>query len=230
MLGFLYFDPMYFLFLAPAILLAGWAQIKVKAAFAKASRVAPISGLTGAEAAQRILYNHGLSHVAIEPSRGMLSDHYDPRAKVLRLSPAVYQGRSLAALGVAAHEAGHAIQDAAGYAPLTLRNAIVPMAGIGSNMSWVLIIAGFFLNMTGLIWAGIALFSAFVLFQLVNLPVEFDASSRALAILRNDGLIMPAEEPKVRSVLNAAAMTYVAATLTAILQLLYFVMRATSRD
>ncbi|MBI1825071.1 MAG: zinc metallopeptidase [Planctomycetes bacterium] len=220
-----YFDPLYFLIVSPAILLALWAQWKVKSAYADASRIPSRSGLTGAGTAQRILNAFGVTDVAIEPVNSFLGDHYDSRHKVLRLSPEVYHGNSLAAVGIAAHEVGHAIQDATAYAPLAFRNGLVPMASIGSNFSFMLIIIGFFLHMTGLAVAGLALFSVVVLFQIVNLPVEFNASSRARAILLENGIISMDEDKVVAKVLNAAAMTYVAATITAILTLLYYVLR-----
>ncbi len=220
------FDPLYLLMLAPALLLGIWAQIKVKTAFAQAARVPSRNGMTGAEAASRILAAHGLRNVTVEPTRGFLGDHYDPRHKVLRLSPEVYGGRSLAAVGIAAHEAGHAIQDRVGYGPLALRNGIVPLASVGSNLAFVLFIAGMFMHVTGLVLAAIVLFSTVVVFQLVNLPVEFNASSRAREVLVANGIIAPNEVGGVAKVLNAAALTYVAATLTAILTLLYFLMRA----
>ena len=220
------FDPVYFLFLGPGILLALWASWRVRAAYAEASRLAPTSGASGAETASAILDQFGLRGVRVEETYGFLSDHYDPAGKVLRLSPEVFAGRSLAALGIAAHEAGHAIQDGTGYPLLRLRNAIVPLASIGGNLSWVLIVLGFALAWGGLVWAGIGLFSATVLFQLVNLPVEFDASRRAEKALGELGLTTPREDPAVRRVLSAAAMTYVAATLTSVLTLAYFLFRA----
>ena len=164
--------------------------------------------------------------VGIEPVAGQLTDHYSPREKMLRLSPAVYQGHSLAALGIAAHEAGHALQDATNYPLMGLRNAIVPLASFGGNAAWIIMIAGFVLGISGLVYVGIAAFGLTVLFQLVNLPVEFDASRRAKLQLVETGLITPDEEPEVARVLNAAAMTYVAATLTAVLTLVYFLFRA----
>ena len=217
------FNPMYFVFVGPAILLAIWAQWKVKSAYARASKYQPRSGLSGAETAQRILNNYGINDVAIEPVRSFLGDHYDPRKKVLRLSPDVYHGRTLAALGIAAHEVGHAIQDAHHYAPLAIRNGLVPMASIGSNLSFLIIIAGLLMNMAGLATAGIVLFGVVVLFQLVNLPVEFNASSRAREILLTNGMVTQEEDQVVGKVLSAAAMTYVAGTLTAILTLLYYI-------
>jgi Zn-dependent membrane protease YugP len=223
-------DPLYWVMVGPAILLCIWAQVAVKRAFSAMSKQPSARRLTGAEAAAAMLHREGLDHVRIEPSRGFLSDHYDPRARVLRLSPDVYSGRHLAAVGVAAHEAGHAIQHARGYAPLAVRNALVPMASFGSNFSFILIIAGMLLSFAGLIKVGIILFAATVVFQIVNLPVEFNASARARQALLTHGLILDSEDRGVAKVLNAAAMTYVAATLVAVIQLLYFVMRASSSD
>lgn len=235
------FDPMYFLIVAPAMILAFWAQARVKSAFAAAQQRRPSSGLSGAEAARHILDSNGLTQVEIEPARGRLSDHYDPRKRVLRLSPEVYQGRNLAAVGVAAHEAGHALQHRAGYAPLEMRNAIVPLAAFGSNASIFIFMIGLFLSwqtarpIHGVAtWgvgqytmvAALVLFSIGVFLQLVNLPVEFNASARAKEALVATGVIAPTERGPVDKVLSAAAMTYVAATLSAILTLLYLVMRS----
>ncbi|RME38245.1 MAG: zinc metallopeptidase [Planctomycetota bacterium] len=228
---FVWFDPTYMLFVAlPAVLLAAWAQGMVQSAYARARRIPARSGLSGAEAAQRILNVHGIADVAIEPVQSFLGDHYDPKRRVLRLSPDVYHGRSLASLGIAAHEAGHAIQDACAYAPLAIRNGLVPMASVGSNLSVMLIIAGLMLTwMTGLAGVGqtiaaggLVLFGIVVLFQIVNLPVEFDASRRAREVLVQQGMVTLEEDRVVRKVLNAAAMTYVAATITAVLHLLYY--------
>src|SRR3972149_1822637 len=168
---FVFFDPVYFLYVGPAILLALWAEIKVKSAYARASRITARSGLSGADAAQRILNYHGINNVAIEPANSFLGDHYDPKHKVLRLSPDVYQGRSLASLGIAAHEVGHAIQDARAYGPLAFRSGLVPMASIGSNMSVGLIFAGIIFGFPGLAVVGLALFGVVVLFQPGNPPV-----------------------------------------------------------
>jgi uncharacterized protein len=217
---------MYLLFLAPGILLAMWAQMRVHRAYADASRYRPRSGLSGAEAAAAMLETANVGGVRIEPVQGFLSDHYVPGERVLRLSPGVYGERSLAAVGIAAHEAGHAIQDATRYSPLVLRNFMVPFAAFGSNMAWLIIIAGFVLNMLGLVLVGIAAFSLTVIFQLVNLPVEFDASRRARIALVDGGLVTAEEDEVVAKVLNAAALSYVAATLTSILTLLYFLVRA----
>jgi len=218
-----YFDPYYFLFLAPAILLGMWAQARVKSAFAEASRVR--ARMTGAEAARMVLDSAGLNNVKIEPIQGFLSDHYDPRSKVLRLSPQVYQSASMAAVGVAAHEAGHALQDAKHYAPLVVRNLAVPAASFGGGISWILIILGAVISSTQLIWLGIGAFACVVFFQVVNLPVEFDASRRAKIQLVELGVIDQQGQVYVNRVLDAAAWTYVAGTLQAVMTLLYFLMR-----
>jgi hypothetical protein len=184
-----------------------------------------MSRLSGAAAARHILDEAGLHNVDVEQVPGHLSDHYDPRAKVLRLSPDVYGGRSLAAVGIAAHEAGHAIQDARHYVPLVIRNAAVPAAGFGSNAGMLLLIIGVIFQMQFLLLSGIVLFGAVVFFQVVNLPVEFDASARAKALLVERGIVPQEEMTYVNKVLNAAALTYVAATLQSILTLLYYIMR-----
>jgi Zn-dependent membrane protease YugP len=222
---FIGFDPMYFLFIAPALILAFWAQMRIHSAYAAAQQIA--APLSGAAAARHVLDSAGLRDVAIEMIPGQLSDHYDPRDKVLRLSEQVYQSRSLAAVGIAAHEAGHAIQDARQYAPLVVRNAAVPVAGFGSNFSFVLLILGFLMSLPALIWAGIVLFGVVVFFQIVNLPVEFNASRRAKVQLVELGIVDPNEMVYVNRVLNAAAMTYVAATLQSLLTLLYYILRFT---
>jgi Zn-dependent membrane protease YugP len=230
------FDPTYFLYLAPALLLAFWAQMRVKSAFAQAQQVP--TPLSGAAAARHILDSAGLQNVAIEPIPGQLTDHYDPRDKVLRLSQAVYGTRSTAAVGIAAHEAGHAIQDAHKYAPLVIRNAAVPVANFGGSISSLLIFAGLGLLYSKIamgqtmLLLGIAAFAAVVVFQLVNLPVEFDASNRAKRLLVDHGIVGTSDMVYVNRVLNAAAWTYVAGTLQAVLTLLYYIMRfsGSSRD
>lgn len=223
-----YIDFQLMLWILPAILLSMWAQMRIRSAYAAALRQpAPLSG---AAAARHVLDSAGLREVGIEQVPGHLSDHYDPRAKVLRLSPEVYQSRSLAAVGIAAHEAGHAIQDAKNYAPLMVRNMAVPVASFGSGPGIWMIVLGLIFNMPPLMLAGIALFSVVVVFQIVNLPVEFDASARAKAQLVELGIV-PREEMKyVNRVLNAAAWTYVAATLQAVLTLLYYVSRYNNRN
>ena len=221
-------DPMYFLFIAPAFLLGLYAQWKVKSSFASMSEVP--ARMSGAQAARSMLDSGGLHSVGIEQIPGHLSDHYDPSAKVLRLSPEVYNGRSMAALGVACHEAGHAFQDAKGYAPLKIRNLAVPAANFGSGAGMLMFFGGMIAQLPALVWLGIGVFSAVVFFQVVNLPVEFNASTRARQELVASGMIADREEQYVAKVLNAAALTYVAATLQAILTLLYLIMRAQSQD
>ncbi|HEV3162955.1 MAG TPA: zinc metallopeptidase [Isosphaeraceae bacterium] len=221
----LFFDPMYLVFLLPGVLLAMWAQARVSMAYSEGSRIPSASGLTGAQAAAEIMRAEGVHGVAIEPVSGQMTDHYDPSQKVLRLSEGVYGGRSLAALGIAAHEAGHAGQDATGYSALVVRNLMVPVAGFGSSAAWIVMIAGLVLHQFGLVVAGIALFSTTALFQLINLPVEYDASRRARHALAKTGMITPEEDEVVGRVLNAAAWTYVAATLTSFLVLLYYLYR-----
>ncbi len=227
MFGF--FDPIYFLFIAPAVLLGMWAQVRIRTAYAQAQKLA--APLSGAAAGRHILDSAGLTNIQVEEIPGQLTDHYDPRAKVLRLSSDVYRNRTLAAVGIAAHEAGHAMQDASAYVPLVVRNAAVPVAGFGSNFGILLIVLGAFFSVL-LVKVGIALFAAVVFFQLVNLPVEFNASSRAKAQLVSLGIINNEELVYVRKVLDAAALTYVAATLQAVLTLMYLLMRFSggSRD
>jgi Zn-dependent membrane protease YugP len=218
----MFFDPLMLLFLSPALILAAIAQMWIHSAYSKGRGVA--ATMSGFMAARRILDSAGLHNVAIEAIPGQLSDHYDPSHKVLRLSADNYHEHSLAAVGIAAHEAGHAIQDAVGYIPLVVRNLAVPAANFGSGAAMLLLILGMLFQMTQLIWLGIIAFSAVVVFQLVNLPVEFNASTRAKALLVEEGIVNQYEMGPVNSVLNAAALTYVAATLQSILQLLYYVM------
>jgi len=216
----MFFDPWYFIAISPAILLAMWAQWRVKASFAAASREpAPLSG---AAAARHILDSAGVTNVAVEAVPGSLTDHYDPQAKVLRLSEEVYGRNSLAAVGIAAHEAGHALQDAHGYSLMAVRNAAVGAANIGSSIGLFVFIIGLAMALQPVAWLGLALFGAVVFFQLVNLPVEFDASNRAKAQLVDLGIVPPADMPAVNAVLDAAAWTYVAATLQSVLTLLYY--------
>jgi Zn-dependent membrane protease YugP len=217
------FDPLYFVFLAPAMLLAAWAQMRVRSAYAEGMQEP--SRYTGAQAARTILDEAGLYDVPIEETPGQLSDHYDPSTRVVRLSSDVYHSSSLAAVGIAAHEVGHAIQHARHYAPLALRNFAVPAAIWAPNLSILMILGGAILTNPGLIWLGIVTFSAVVVFQLVNLPVEFDASRRAKQLLPELGLIDGHGSQIVANVLNAAAWTYVAATLQALLTLVYYAVR-----
>ncbi len=224
----MYLDFRLLLFLAPAMLLAFVAQMMVKSAYAKASQVP--ARMTGRQAARHMLDSAGLQHVGIEQVPGQLSDHYDPRQKVLRLSQDVYHRQSMAAVGIAAHEAGHAIQDASHYAPLVVRNVAVPAANFGSSLGMMIAMAGVALTLQWLLFVGIVVFSGVVFFQIVNLPVEFNASTRAKRYLVQSGLIRDDELPWVNKVLNAAALTYVAATLQSVLTLLYFVVRFMGRQ
>jgi Zn-dependent membrane protease YugP len=214
-----FWDPTYLIVL-PAILLALYAQLRVQSAYARYSQVPIQSGMTGAQVAEEILRRNGLSRVEIERIDGMLSDHYDPRTRVLRLSSAVHDGVSVASAGVAAHETGHAIQHAHNYGPLALRSAIVPVTQFGSWLAFPLFFLGFFFHSGLMMQLGILIFSAFVAFTVITLPVEFDASARALRVLREERLVTPDELTGVRTVLTAAALTYVAAAATAILELL----------
>jgi len=224
-----YFGDSTFILLIPAILFSLYAQTKISGTFQKYSRVASRSGYTASDVARRILDMNGLQNVRIERIRGSLTDHYDPRHHVLRLSDTVHNSTSIAALGVAAHEAGHAVQHSTGYVPLFMRNTIAPIASFGSSMSWILIMAGLFMQWFELIQIGIIFFLAVVVFHLITLPVEFNASKRAVAMLTDSGVITRDEVAPARKVLSAAALTYVAAALTAVLQLLRFVLLANRR-
>ncbi len=226
-----YFDPTYILVIV-GIVISLIASVKVKSTYAKYSKVPSHSGLTGAEAAERILHTQGIYDVTINHVSGELSDHYDPRTKSLNLSDSTYAKTSVAAVGVAAHECGHAIQHAASYAPLKIRGALVPVANFGSSISWILIILGivFGAGGQGLITAGIICFSLAVLFQIVTLPVEFNASSRAVKLLESGGILYGDEISHTKKVLGAAALTYVAAALASILQLLRLVILFGGRD
>jgi Zn-dependent membrane protease YugP len=223
------FYPMYqpyVIIVLPAILLSLYAQFKVQSTFQRYLQVPAASGMTGAEVARTLLRRQGLDNVRVEAIPGNLTDHYDPRDRTLRLSQQVFYGNSLAALGVAAHETGHALQHATDYVPLGVRSALVPAANIGSQMGLPLAVFGFFLNSGFMLQLGIVLYSAAVLFQLVTLPVEFNASSRALALLEGHGMLARQEVGGARAVLSAAALTYIAATLAAILQLVRLLLMA----
>lgn len=231
---FFFIDPLYLLFMAPAFLFSLYAQFKVNSAFKRYSQVAPSSGMTGAEASRVLLDRNGLNDVAIEQVSGNLSDNYDPRTRVLRLSQGVYAEKSLAALGIAAHETGHALQDARHYWPMKLRGGLVPAANIGTRMAWPL----FFLGIVFAAWfrqpqigglimnIAIVVFTIAVFFTVITLPVEFNASRRAMAMLSESGVINQDEYRPTRKVLSAAAMTYLAAAAVAILQLLYMIIRS----
>ena len=223
------FDPMYFVFMIPGIIFSIWAQSKVKGAYAKYTKVQNAANMTGAEAARWVLDANGLSSVKIEATPGELSDHYDPRTRVLRLSPSIGGGRSIASIAVAAHEAGHAIQHATGYKMLQVRTAIVPAVSIGSNLGLILLIVGVMIGLTGLSWVGVALFALTTIFALITLPVEFDASARAKVALADLKIINTAtpqgvaEAKGVENMLSAAAWTYIAGFAVSLLQLFYYI-------
>lgn len=218
-----YFSPTYLLLVLVMAAIGGAAQLYIRSTYRRFDAVPLASGRTGAEVARIMLDSNGLHDVAIEQVAGQLTDHYDPRSRVLRLSSGVYSGRSVAAAGVASHEAGHAVQHARSHAATLLRQTLVPTASIGSNLAGPFIILGLVLQFPGLVWVGVVAYGLAVLFQFVTLPVEFDASRRAVASLATTGSIPPEQVSGARSVLNAAAMTYVAATLVALIQLLYYV-------
>jgi Zn-dependent membrane protease YugP len=224
-----FFDQYYLMLVVPTLILSLWAQFKVKSTFAKYSKIPVSKRITGKEAAAILLKSHRINDVVIENVKGSLTDHYDPRSKVVRLSQPVFAANSIAAVGVAAHEAGHAIQDAVSWGPLAMRSSLVPVANIGSSMGPWVAIAGFFFKMPLLINIGILLFSVAVLFYVVTLPVEFNASSRAIAILRQNNVLTEQELQGVKKVLTAAALTYVASALTAIMSLLRLVLLSRRR-
>ncbi len=222
----LFFDPLYLIFALPGFIIALIAEMMVKGTFAKYDRVSASSGMTGAEAAYRLLKDAGIDDVSIEETNGFLSDHYDPTAKTLRLSHGVFHSQSLSAIGVACHEAGHAIQHFEHYSPLELRSALVPIAQISSPLSYFLILIGFlFQSQSMVLWGAIA-FGAAVLFSLVTLPVEYDASRRAKKLMQTAGIVNSYEASSAGAVLNAAFMTYVASAVNSLLILLYYLVRA----
>jgi len=219
-------DPLYWLFALPGLILGALASLYVQSMFDKYSRVIARSGYTGARAARELLDANGLTQVRVEPSQGFLSDHYDPVSRTLRLSPAVFNSRSLAAIGVACHEAGHALQHAAGFAPLQLRSSLVPVTQFGTQLSYGLFFAGLLFRLTFLMQIAAILFGVAVLFTLVTLPVEWDASARARRLMVSAGIVTPQERDAAAVVLRAAFLTYVAAVVTAVLQFLYFLIRS----
>ena len=221
----MYFDPAYFIFAIPGMMLALWAQFKTKSTFEHYSRVASRNGLTGAMAAQRLLSAAGVIGVKIVEVDGFLSDHYDPTCRTLRLSPDVYGSSSLSAIGVACHEAGHAIQHSVGYGPLEMRSSLVPVINIASPMSYIFIGIGFFLASPAMLWLGVICFCGAVVFSLVTLPVEYNASSRAKEMMVTSGIVSSSEADSAGEVLNAAFLTYVAAAVSSLLTLLYYLWR-----
>ncbi|MFE8702219.1 zinc metallopeptidase [Cytobacillus sp. FJAT-54145] len=214
----------FLIYFALIIIIPLWAQFRVKGAYKKYSQVSSSSQMRGAEVARRILDSNGLFHVGVEETRGHLTDHYDPRSKTVRLSSQNYHGHSVAAAAIAAHEVGHAIQDEEAYAFLRFRHALVPVANLGSNFSWILILIGIFAQLSGLLLLGIIFMAAAVLFQVVTLPVEFNASNRAMDQVVSMGIIRNDEEKETKKVLNAAALTYVAAAAVAVLELVRLVL------
>jgi Zn-dependent membrane protease YugP len=222
----MFFDPQYLLYALPGLILALYASILTKTTFNRYSKVGTVSGISGAEAAAKLLASQGITDVSIERVSGFLSDHYDPTKKVLRLSPQVYESNSLSAIGVACHEAGHAMQHAKGFAPLHLRSALVPATNLSSYFSYIVIMAGFLLNQPRFILLGAAIFSLAVLFSIITLPVEWDASRRAKLLMVKASVVSIHEAPMAAKVLNAAFLTYVAAAVSSILTLLYYLMRA----
>jgi len=219
-------DPLYWLFALPGLVIGMLASLYVQFTFDKYSRIMASSGYTGARAARELLDAHGLRHVRVEISHGFLSDHYDPTSRTLRLSPAVFNSRSLAAIGVACHEAGHALQHAAAFAPLQIRSTLVPVTQFGTQLSYLLFLVGLLFRFTLLMQVGALFFGAAVLFTLITLPVEWDASARARRLMVSAGIVTPQERDAAAVVLRAAFLTYVAAVVTAILQFLYFLIRS----
>lgn len=220
------FDPLYIMLAVPGLLLGMYASWKTKSTFYHYARYAASSRLTGAQAARRLLDREGLGNVGVERAGGFLSDHYDPRTRTLRLSPDVHDAPSLSAIGVACHEAGHAIQHARAYAPLQLRSALVPITQVSTNLVYIVFILGAVMNLPGLMQTAVWMFAVVVLFTLVTLPVEWDASARAKRLMVSAGIVNSREQADAGKVLNAAFLTYVAALVSALLTLLYFIMRA----
>lgn len=227
---YFFVDYYYIILVIPAMIIAAWAQFKVKSTYNKFSKVDNSRRITGAYAAQAILSHYGISDVRIEQVAGKLSDHYDPKAKVIRLSEGVYNSTSIAAVGIACHEAGHAAQHAEGYKPIKIRNSLVPVCNIGSTLGIPLAIAGYFFGFQPLVTVGLLLYAAIFVFQVVTLPVEFNASRRAIDVIGDRGLLADDEVPKAKKVLSAAAMTYVASMIVALANLLRLVLRFRSRD
>ncbi|MBQ4338160.1 MAG: zinc metallopeptidase [Clostridia bacterium] len=228
-MGWLYFDQYYLLLVVPAMIIALIAQINVKSTYSKMSKVRNIRGITGVQAAQTVLTYYGITDVTIQRCAGTLSDHYNPRNKTLNLSQGVYDSDSIAAVGIACHEVGHAIQHATGYAPIKIRNFLVPICNIGSSLGLPLAIIGYVMGFEPLVSIGLILYSLIAVFQFITLPVEFNASSRAMAAIEERGLLYDDETGKARKVLSAAAMTYVASLIVSLANLLRLVLRFGNR-
>lgn len=225
----IWYDYYYLILVVPALIISLLAQINVKKTYSSMAKIRNTKSLTGAQAALKVLSYYGINNVRVEMTSGKLTDHYDPRSNVIRLSPEVYSGNSIASIGIACHEAGHAAQHAQNYAPIKMRNAILPVANIGSSMGFTIAIIGYFMGADIVVNIGVILFAAVVLFQLVTLPVEFNASSRALKVINETEMLYDEEIPKARKVLRAAALTYVAALLVSIMNLIRLVLRTNRR-
>lgn len=225
----LWYDYYYLILVVPAIIISLIAQANVKKTYSTMAKIANRKHLTGAQAAYNVLQHYGITNVRIEQTTGKLSDHYDPRSNVIRLSPEVYAGSSIASVGIACHEAGHAAQHAQNYIPIKVRNAILPFANFGSSFGVLLAIFGYALGFGVLVNVGIILFAAVVVFQLVTLPIEFNASTRAIKVIENTGMLYDEEIPKAKKVLFAAAMTYVASLLVSIMSLIRLILRTNNR-
>lgn len=225
----IWFDYYYIILVLPALLLSFIAQRNIKKTYAGMAKIRNAKNITGAEAARRVLSHYGINNVNVEMTQGKLTDHYDPRSNIIRLSPEVFAGSSIASVGIACHEAGHAAQHAEAYKPIKIRNAVLPIANIGSSMGFTIAIIGYFMGLDIVINIGIILFAAVVLFQLVTLPVEFNASSRAIKVIDETNMLYDEEIPKAKKVLKAAAMTYVASLLVSIMSLLRLILRTNRR-
>lgn len=224
-----WYDYYYIVLVLPAVILSLFAQAKVKSTYGKYARISNFRRITGAQAAANVLNHYGITNVRIEQCSGKLSDHYDPRANVIRLSPEVFSGASIASIGIACHEAGHAAQHAQNYMPIKIRNAVLPVANIGSSAGVLLAVMGFFLGFGLLTDIGIILFASVVVFQLVTLPIEFNASSRALKVIDETGMLQGDEQTGAKKVLSAAAMTYVASLLVSLMSLIRLILRTNRR-
>ena len=225
----LWYDYYYIVLVVPALIISLIAQMNIKKTYSQMAKLPNLRHLTGAEAAYRVLTYYGINNVRIERTQGKLSDHYDPRSNVIRLSPEVFSGSSIASVGIACHEAGHAAQHAQNYAPIKIRNTVLPVANIGSSMGFAIAILGYFMGFELLVNVGIILFAAVVVFQLVTLPIEFNASRRAIRVIDETNMLDDSELPKAKKVLRAAAMTYVASLLVSIMSLLRLILRTNRR-
>lgn len=225
----IWYDYYYLMLVVPALIISLIAQVNVKKAYSSMAKIQNKKRLTGADAAYRVLQFYGINNVQIQMTQGKLTDHYDPRSNVIRLSPEVFSGTSIASVGIACHEAGHAAQHAQNYAPIRMRNAVLPVANIGSSVGFTVAILGYFMGLDIIVNVGIILFAAVVVFQLVTLPVEFNASSRAIKVIGETNMLYEEEIPKARKVLRAAALTYVASLLVSVMSLIRLILRTNRR-